>query len=58
MMGQYIDRYSDETEKHNRLLTLDKVQSVFRSPEQKSSTISKIKFNDGCDAEKDKLDYY
>ena len=47
MMGLYIHRSSDETENHNRLLTVEKVRSVFRSPEKKSSTISKIKFNDG-----------
>ena len=47
MMAQYIQKYSNETEKQNRLLTVDKVRSVFRSPEQKSSKTSKIKLNDG-----------
>ncbi|XP_065657658.1 uncharacterized protein LOC136082397 [Hydra vulgaris] len=55
MMGQYIHRYSDETEKHNRLLTVDKVRSVFRSQEQKSGTISKIKFNDGLGVMRKKI---
>ena len=56
MMGQYIDRYSDKTEKHNRLLTVDKVRSVFRSTQQKSSTISKIKLNDGLGVMQKKIE--